>query len=271
MRPVRELADVAAGLRGLFCDLDDTLTEKGRLDTEAYSALVAAARAGLRVVVVTGRPGGWAEVLASMWPVAAVVAENGAVAVRVERDASGHARLRRWFWDPEPARQQAEQRLAAILADVRAAVPRARLAADQHLRSTDLAFDVGETLTLSESEVGEILERIGRGGARHLVSTVHAHAFFGDHDKAKMLVRLGGELWGESPEAIRDHYLFIGDSPNDQAGFAYFRWSAGVANVTRFEHALAPPPGFVASAGHGRGFAEIVSIVLSRQQKAHSP
>jgi HAD superfamily hydrolase (TIGR01484 family) len=260
LEPPEALAELAAGLRGIFCDIDDTLTHEGVLVPAAYAALAEARARGLRVVPVTGRPAGWAEVLAASWPVDAVVAENGAMAA-VRRGA----RVERIFWDDEEARRAARPRLETIRADVLARVPRAKLAEDNWLRLCDLAFDVGETQTLDPDEVAAIAGRIEAAGARTLVSTVHAHAFFGDHDKAKMAVRLARALWDEDLDGTRDRYLFVGDSPNDQAAFAYFPVSAGVANVMRYAEQLAPPPRFVARAPGGHGFAELAAIILSRR------
>jgi HAD superfamily hydrolase (TIGR01484 family) len=262
MESLDGLGAFAPGLRGIFCDIDDTLTHAGVLVPAAYAAIEACKRAGLRVVPVTGRPAGWASVIASTWPVDAAVAENGAVSFR-RWSARGRTFVGSNFWDSDAAREAARPRLEAIKADVLANVPRARLADDQWLRLCDLAFDIGETQTLDPGEVAEICRRIEAAGVRTTVSTVHAHAVPGDYDKAKMAVRLARELWNEDLETLRDRYLFVGDSPNDQAGFAYFPVSAGVANVRRYTDRLAPPPAFVATGEGGYGFAEIVERVLS--------
>jgi HAD superfamily hydrolase (TIGR01484 family) len=252
MRPLAELP--RDGIAGLFCDVDDTLTWRGRLVPDAYRALCDAAAAGLRVVPVTGRPGGWAEVLAALWPVEAVVAENGGLAV--------HSDGNRAFWDPPEVRADQRRRLDALTADVLARFPFARLAEDAALRRVDVAFDIGERQHLSAAERDQLVAAFVAHGARTLVSTVHAHAFFGDHDKAAMLLRLARDRWGEDEHAALGRYLYVGDSPNDQAGFSRFPLSVGVANVARFASELTPPPTYVASREGGFGFAEIVDHLL---------
>jgi HAD superfamily hydrolase (TIGR01484 family) len=258
VKPLSELD--ARGVRGILCDIDDTLTHDGALVPAAYEAIVAAKRAGLRVLPVTGRPAGWAEVLAAMWPVDAVVAENGAVAVLRDGRHLDHL-----WWDDEAARASQRLRLDAIIADVLAQVPRARLAEDNWLRRCDAAFDVGETQTLQPDEIEAIGARIRAGGARVLVSSVHAHAYFGTHDKAAMLVRVARERFGQDLDGDRARWIFIGDSPNDQAGFSWFPLSVGVANVTRYTARLQPPPVFVTPSEGGHGFAEMVTHVLRQQ------
>jgi len=257
LRPLDELALHARELRGVFCDIDDTLTHDGALVPAAYAQLCALVEAGLRVVPVTGRPAGWAAVLAAMWPVDAVVAENGAVAfVRAGRVVEAR------FWDDEAARASQHARLERLRAEAGARWPWAIAAGDQWQRLCDLAFDVGERQSLAPAQIADLRGFIQAAGARCLVSTVHAHAFFGEHDKAQMAVRLARELWSEDLAAERARYLFVGDSPNDAAGFAYFPLSAGPSNVRRFAAELSPPPAFVAPSPGGHGFAEIAAAVL---------
>ncbi len=153
--------------------------------------------------------------------------------------------------------------LDGIRGDVLRHVPRARVASDQWLRRCDLAFDVGETQQLERDEIDAICARIRAAGARCITSTVHAHAFFGDHDKAAMCARAARAWWGVDLDITRDDWLFVGDSPNDQPCFAYFPVAAGVANVRRYADRLAPPPAYVADAEGGHGFAEIVALLLA--------
>lgn len=264
MRPLSALAPHARGLRGIFTDIDDTLTHAGVLVPEAYGLLSAAKAAGLRVVPVTGRPAGWAAVLAATWPVDAVVGENGAVGFR-RWHAQGRSFVGSNFWDSEEVRAAARPFLDAIRTEVLREVPRARMADDQWLRLCDLAFDIGETQTLAPDEVQQICHLIEAGGARAAVSTVHAHALMSDYDKARMCVRMAREIWDEDLDAHKDRYIFVGDSPNDQTGFAYFPLSIGVANVARYAAELHPPPAFITEAPGGHGFAEAVGLILANR------
>jgi hydroxymethylpyrimidine pyrophosphatase-like HAD family hydrolase len=126
-----------------------------------------------------------------------------------------------------------------------------------------VAYDIGEHERMPPERVEELLSLLRQEGAHTLQSSIHAHATFGDYDKARMAVRLGHELWGEDEAEVRERYLFVGDSPNDQAGFAFFTCSAGVANVARYVARLEPPPRWVAEHEGGYGFAEIVGHLLT--------
>ena len=259
MRSYRELASLAPRLRGIFCDVDDTLTHDGTLVPAAYEAIARATAAGLRVVAVTGRPAGWAEVFACTWPLAGAIAENGAFAVRRATDGKS---VERMTWDDEATCATQGRALAALAAEIVREVPDARLADDQWLRRCDVAFDIGETRQLARQTVDDISARIRAAGAQVVTSSVHAHAFFGDHDKAKMCARVARAWWNEALTDSRADYLFVGDSPNDQSCFAWFPVAAGVANVRRYLDRLAPPPTYVADAEGGYGFAQIAELLL---------
>ena len=255
MLPIAELT-LSSAVRGVFTDVDDTLTHGGVVVPEAYAAIARARAAGLRVVLVTGRPAGWAEVLASVWPVDAAIAENGGVAY-YKRDG----RMNRLYFDPgDPADNAA--RLAAVAEEVLRVFPFARRSDDMTLRITDVAFDVGEFQKLAPDQIEAIVAHCRSLGARTLVSSVHAHACFHSADKARMAARIAEVLWGESAEEAAAHYAFIGDSPNDQAAFAFFATSIGVANVARFLPQLDPAPRYETAASSRHGVAEANDALL---------
>src|SRR5664279_1619188 len=98
MQPICELAQHVRGdLLGLLTDIDDTLSSAGRITAAAYSALERWRDAGLKVVTITGRPAGWCDHIARMWPVDAVVGENGAFYMRYDREA--HRLVKRFVVD----------------------------------------------------------------------------------------------------------------------------------------------------------------------------
>eukprot|EP01031_Cornospumella_fuschlensis_P052986 gene52986-64729_t len=70
-------------IKGVFTDIDDTLTTDSAITSDALAALGALRDAGLPVIAITGRPVGWSEPFAQSWPVEAIVAENGAVALQL--------------------------------------------------------------------------------------------------------------------------------------------------------------------------------------------
>ena len=54
-------------IRFVLTDIDDTLTEKGRLPAASYLALERLQQFGIKVIPITGRPAGWCDHIARMW------------------------------------------------------------------------------------------------------------------------------------------------------------------------------------------------------------
>src|SRR5215210_4179253 len=88
MKPLSDLPDAAArGVDFVLTDIDDTITTDGRLPAASYAALERLHEAGLKIIPVTGRPGGWCDLIARFWPVHGVVGENGAFYFRYDHAA----------------------------------------------------------------------------------------------------------------------------------------------------------------------------------------
>jgi HAD superfamily hydrolase (TIGR01484 family) len=262
VKPVSALtAEDARGLRGVLFDLDDTLLTHGLLTRGAYDAMWALKDAGLRLLAVTGRPSGWGEVIARQWPIDAAVTENGAVAVA--REGKGVARIERC---DEAERRSRRMRLAQIIDEMRRVVPEARLTDDVEARRSDVTWDIGERLKLTEERVAEILRVIARAGARAFASSVHVHATFDIDDKASGTLRYLARVFGEDAgAATASGYAFLGDSGNDAACFSAFRMSFAVANVRAHLARIPVTPRFVARGEMGEGFAEIARGILERR------
>ncbi|HBF34949.1 TPA: HAD family hydrolase, partial [Candidatus Sumerlaeota bacterium] len=78
MKPLAQATpDELAAVRGVFTDIDETVSTRGRITSRAYDALWRLHDAGFKVVPVTGRSAGWCDHIARFWPVDAVVGENG--------------------------------------------------------------------------------------------------------------------------------------------------------------------------------------------------
>ncbi len=267
LRPLAELSPAAVqAIRYVLLDIDDTLTTEGRLEAAAYTALERLQRAGIYTIPVTGRPAGWCDHIARMWPVAAVVGENGAFWFRYDR---AHRRLRQHFWSTPEERRVARARLATLERDILAAVPGSALASDQPYRVADLAIDVCEDVApLSASAIDRIVAMFHAAGAEAKVSSIHVNGWFGRYDKLAMTQRLLEREFAQDGAAQRAHAAFIGDSPNDQPMFAHFPISVGVANVRNCLDRLTTPPAYVTQRSSGAGFVEFVDHLLRRPGKA---
>jgi HAD superfamily hydrolase (TIGR01484 family) len=261
MQPLSAMPDaLRRAVRGVLVDIDETLTTRGRLTPEAYGALARLDAAGKLVVPVTGRPAGWCDHIARMWPVAAVVGENGAFWMRYDRAAS---KLVRRFRDDDATRQANRARLAAIGEKILRAVPGAALASDQYYREADLAIDFREDVpALPRAEVDRIVALMEAEGMTAKVSSIHVNGWFGRYDKLTMARALFAEAFGVDLDAERERFVFAGDSPNDAPMFAFFPNAVGVANVREFADRIATLPAYVTREASGAGFAELAGFLL---------
>lgn len=267
MRPLREFPESARrGIRGVLFDIDDTLTTDGRLTAEAYSAMACAHASGLRVVPITGRPAGWCDHIARMWPVDGVVGENGAFYFRYDEGRRGM--VRRFAHDAE-TRAAHRGRLAEIGAEIIARFPGIALAADQQYRESDLAIDYCEDVPrLPPAMVDRVVAALQARGLTVKVSSIHVNAWFGDYDKLAATRRLMAECFAVTLEGDRDRYVFVGDSPNDAPMFAFFPHAVGVANVGDFGARLAHEPAYVTEQRCGAGFRECIDFLLGVTSRA---
>lgn len=251
MRPLSELD--AAGVDGVVFDVDDTLTRGGVLEREAFDALWDLRERGLRAIAVTGRPLGWSDVLAATWPVDLAVGENGA-GWATRRGAA----VEIGYFDTADARRAQRAVLENVERAVAEELPHVRLSDDCGARRCDVAFDVGERARLDTPEIAALVEVIERFGARATVSSVHAHAVPGGWDKAVGVARAAHAVLGIDGVALRERFVFVGDSGNDAAAFAFFPRTVGVSNVREHLHRLPVQPAFVAPGDRGLGFAAVV-------------
>jgi HAD superfamily hydrolase (TIGR01484 family) len=263
MRPLASMPAAArAAIRGVFADIDDTITTHGRLTPEAYAALSRLRAASLLVIPITGRPAGWCDHIARMWPVDAVVGENGAFAMRY--DATRRKLVRRFVAD-DATRAQNRARLAAIGAKILAAVPGAALASDQHYREADLAIDFCEDVApLPRADVDRIVAMMEAEGMSAKVSSIHVNGWFGSYDKLATTRTLLAADFGIDLDVERARFVFAGDSPNDAPMFAFFPNAVGVANVRAFADRIATLPAYVTQADAGAGFVELADFLLKK-------
>jgi HAD superfamily hydrolase (TIGR01484 family) len=248
-------------ISGVLTDIDDTLTTEGKLTPEAYDALGRLQAAGFLVVPITGRPAGWCDHIARMWPVDAVVGENGAFYFRYDAKAR---KLEKRFLDDEAARAEKRARLQRLGQTILAQVPGAALASDQLYRESDLAIDFCEDVPpLPRAEVDRIVALFEAAGCTAKISSIHVNGWFGDYDKLGMSRRLFQEVFAIDLDREREAFVYAGDSPNDQPMFAYFPHAVGVANVRDFTDRLKDKPRYVTPSRGGAGFAELAAALLA--------
>ena len=264
MRLIKHIpAEVCQNIRGVFFDIDDTVTTDGRLEGSAYLAIEKLHEAGLLTVPITGRPAGWCDMIARFWPVAGVVGENGAFYFAYDRNS---AKMRRCYVRSKEQRLEDHTKLAALKKEILQKVPGSAISADQAYREADLAVDFCEDVDpLPNESVLKIKNIFGDSGAVAKISSIHVNGWFGDYDKLSTCQSFVSSELGFELSEQREKFIFVGDSPNDEPMFKYFPNAVGVANVQNFTNQLQHPPTWVTRHESGAGFVELVDHLLKNR------
>ena len=241
---------------GVFTDIDDTLTTEGAITPDALEALHHLKAAGLMVIPITGRPVGWSIPFASTWPVDAMVAENGAVALLHNPTTKQVSKI---YLQDQATRTHNFDQMQRIAQRVLKEVPGTIMAQDSPGRETDIAFDHSEFHKLSQDQIQQVLQLIKHEDMTASVSSIHINAWFGDHNKWHGAQWILKELTGRDLTQELDQWVYVGDSTNDQVMFEHFTHSVGVANIKRFENELKHSPKYITNQERGSGFAEFVN------------
>nr|WP_315247245.1 HAD-IIB family hydrolase [uncultured Albidiferax sp.] len=258
------------GLVGVLTDIDDTLTTDGAITADALQALADLKAAGLVVIAITGRPVGWSEPFARTWPVDAIVAENGAVALQKNtsqigllRLPDGREQLSKLYIQDARTRSMNFLRMQEVAQRVLAEVPEAILAQDSAGRETDIAIDHSEFTQLPTDSIAQVVAILQSEGMHATVSSIHINGWFGGHDKWVGACWIVQAMLGRNLAAERELWAYVGDSTNDQCMFEALPHSIGVANVRRFEAQMACKPQYITSKERGAGFAEAAFALLA--------
>jgi HAD superfamily hydrolase (TIGR01484 family) len=217
-------------------------------------------KSGIIVIPITGRPAGWCDYFARMWPIQAIIGENGAFYFHYDRIK--HRMIRR-YWKSYTKRMADRIKLMEIEKAILNEVPKCRVSADQTYRETDLAIDFCEDVSpLPEKDILKIVDCFEKAGANAKISSIHVNGWFGDYNKLTMAQNLFSEILNVDLDQVRKQVVFVGDSPNDEPMFEYFPNATGVANVLEINNILRCSPAWITTQKGGYGFAEMVDLLL---------
>jgi len=262
MKPFSQFPeDIKNRIGYVLTDIDDTLTNSGRLPAVVFTALERLRKAGIKTIPITGRPAGWCDHIARMWPVDGLVGENGAFYFRYD---DSRRKMQRRYFKSDEQRIADRRRLGKLRDEILHKVPGCRVSVDQAYREADLAIDYCEDIErLPDPAIDKIVSLFESAGAQAKVSSIHVNGWFGDYNKLTMTGILFEEVFGHRLEEVKDQIIYTGDSPNDVPMFAYFPSSVGVANVKQFEGKMDHYPTWITKREGGYGFAEMVDILLA--------
>ncbi|MDI9335932.1 MAG: HAD-IIB family hydrolase [Gammaproteobacteria bacterium] len=253
-------------IRGICSDIDDTLTENAIISANTKSHLEALVRHGIKMIAVTGRSLAWSQKLIEECPVfLAIVAENGGVAITPTVGGSWEVS---YFTEDEVQRKKNTQVLKEVLLQIQQSIPNAKPSLDNSGRVTDLAIDHHETHYLPPNDIIQVVDIMRQNGLQVTVSSIHINGWFGDYNKWLGTRWLFKKLYNRDLSAELNHWLYVGDSKNDEMMFEHFIHTFGVANIKDYLSELDHPPRYITRGHQGRGFVEIAQKILSHSKKS---
>lgn len=238
-----------AAIHTVVTDVDDTLTRDGRLEGATLDALSRLQRAGIRVIPATAASAGWGSLMASMWPVDAVIVENGGVSFT--RD---DGTVTRHLESVSPLA------LAELAYSLRAAFPELETAGDQPYRESSLAF---RRLPSAEAN-RRVLDALPDLGASGTVNSLWLLAWPGQRDKLSATRAFLARHYGQDLAQIRGGLLYVGDSQNDEVMFAGLPHTVGVSTVV--QHSLESWPRWITQGPGGAGFVEVAERLIAARR-----
>lgn len=247
-----------AQIKAIFSDLDDTLTTDGEILPSTFAAWEKLKEKGYVMALVTGRPAGWADCLMRLWPLDAILFENGAgIMIKDDRKVEVISLASR------AEAKEHKKVLETEFQKLQKKIPKLKLAKDQLYRVFDYAIDYAEEPPyLSEAEVKIVMEDLQKNPEiTAKLSSIHVNYWWGKHTKVT-----AAEHWlatfGTQLGITKENVVYCGDSPNDEPLFAYFPLSMGVANVKKYLAKMKSHPQFVSENPQGLGFEELSRHLL---------
>jgi hypothetical protein len=263
----------------LIADVDDTFTVAGSLHPEVLLAVRRAARAGLELILNTGRPAGYGATLLAYLPdVSAVIVENGGAFFDRKSAADPHEARAQFRIEPADDLRQRLQALSLHVAE-RAGL-RFTPTADNDFRLTD--YTVLRRLP-KDREAKTVLAELSRlvaeesdGHGSLLASSIHLHFMLdgplqenrrSKADGAAALLRARGIT--DPDKELATYAVSVGDSANDASLFSpgKFALSVGVRNIERYLPELGDcRPQHITAAAEGHGLIELIDNLLDEER-----
>jgi HAD superfamily hydrolase (TIGR01484 family) len=252
-------SQIKSQIKAIFSDFDDTLTHQSLFHSKTLHTLERLKEKGFWLVLVSGRPAGWADCLMRILPIDAMVFENGAGVMIREKTKIKTVRLAS---DKNVVEER--QILQGLFDSLKKEIPHLKLATDQPYRLYDYAIDfIEEPPPLSATEIEKVLNFLNQSsGITAKLSSIHINYWYGQHTKVTACQYLL-DIEGKKRSLDKNNVLYCGDSPNDEPLFQFFPESLGVANIKLFWDKLKFHPKYLTTEEGGKGFQEFAEELLT--------
>jgi HAD superfamily hydrolase (TIGR01484 family) len=258
IRPISEAHSALRKITLIASDIDGTITSNGRLSGNIFNSFQALRKAGVRIILITGRSAGWVNGLASLLPVDGAIAENGGIFFPPGENSPG-----RELVPLKGSRAEHREALHHMFRVLQKEFPHITAATDNAYRITDWTFSVGG---LSTSDLQRMKQLCAEKNWGFTYSNIQCHIMQKHQNKASALLNIiqnEHTLYANTLEV-----LTVGDSPNDESLFdpSIFPCSVGVANLIQHKANLKHLPVFLTTAPESDGFCEMATTLLKARR-----
>jgi len=194
-------------MKTIFSDFDGTITtEKGELLPSTITQIYKLSKL-YDIILVTGRPVAWGELILSCFPIKAVIAENGYCCL---------TSTKKYYPFGEAKNQQKIIKLINDNFNV-------EYSSDQKSRESDIAIELNPYFYKNQTDILNLIKDY-----RYKISNIHLNIWEGDYNKGEAL------KWYIEKYNLTDELFAIGDSPNDQPMFDQIKNSYHVKSLSNF-------------------------------------
>lgn len=257
-------------IQAIGFDIDDTLTTHGKIKASTLAALERLKKeTQLKLILITGRPAGWANAFIKFLPVDGIVSENGSVLYYWPAEDS--ISFESAFWTSNGYLSQYEDRdmswKTTVLEQSQQLFPQVKVASDQHFRLYDFAVDFAEEIEnpLNIEQAYQIKQIYLNNNCEAKVSSIHVNGWRGNFSKLNGMQELARRWFKEDNFSVKSNMIFVGDSGNDSPLFEAVDFSVGVANVKRFvgKDGFCSPK-YICENEEGQGAEELVEKLMTQ-------
>lgn len=223
----------------IVSDFDGTLTINGKLSHKVIERIEILSKK-YKIIIVTGRPLSWCNMLINVFPLTAVIGENG----------GGY-----YYKNGDDIRLQMMTEIDLIdqnnlRIDILSKFPNLVMADDNIHRSCDTAVVLDSNYY---DVVDDFLEYLKSKNLMFKISNIHINIWKNDYDKLSATKHLFAHVFNEN---IADRSIYFGDSPNDEPMFKEVKLSIGVNNIIQYLTNMISHPSHITSKSEGDGFIE---------------
>jgi HAD superfamily hydrolase (TIGR01484 family) len=204
----------------IFSDFDGTLTHKGEVSKTLIDVLSVLKKKNITFILVSGRSASWGHFFLTHFPISYAVMEAGGVILHKNKT---HIQMQ------VLAKQNQLDKLELVKQKLHKEISELEFAVDNVGRITDRAIELSSLE--NPKTLKKVQQILDQNNCHYSVSNVHLNFSTVPNDKWSGACYLSKHVLKKDLLKILPISCFMGDAPNDEIMFQYFKHSLGVGNI----------------------------------------